>query len=75
MDFDIPERLKDLQQRTREFLSNEIIPLERDPRCTAHGPDETLRRELVAKGRKAGCCPASSFMSSFLRYPPGPNHR
>ncbi|MEA3158134.1 MAG: acyl-CoA dehydrogenase [Betaproteobacteria bacterium] len=54
MDFDIPERLKDLQQRTREFVKNEIIPLERDPRCTAHGPDETLRQELVAKGRKVG---------------------
>jgi acyl-CoA dehydrogenase len=54
MDFDIPERLKDLQQRTRQFVKNEIIPLERDPRCTAHGPDETLRQELVAKGRKVG---------------------
>jgi alkylation response protein AidB-like acyl-CoA dehydrogenase len=54
MDFDIPETLKHLQQRTREFVRKEIIPLERDPRCTPHGPDETLRRELVAMGRKAG---------------------
>ncbi len=54
MDFDIPQPLCDLQQRTREFIREEVIPLERDPRCTAHGPDEALRRALVAKGRKAG---------------------
>ena len=54
MDFDIPEDLKDLQRRTRAFIAEEVIPLERDPRCTAHGPDETLRRELVARGRKTG---------------------
>ena len=54
MDFDISQPLKDLQRRTRDFVAAEIIPLERDPRCTAHGPDETLRRELIAKGRRAG---------------------
>ena len=54
MDFDIPERLKELQQRTRAFIREEIIPLEGDPRCTTHGPNEALRRELVAKGRKTG---------------------
>jgi alkylation response protein AidB-like acyl-CoA dehydrogenase len=54
MDFEIPERLKELQQRTRAFIREEIIPLERDARCTAHGPDETLRRELLARGRKTG---------------------
>src|SRR5437764_5058083 len=54
MDFEIPERLKELHQRTRTFIREEIIPLEGDPRCTAHGPDETLRRELVARGRKTG---------------------
>lgn len=54
MDFDIPETLKDLQRRTRAFIAEEIIPLERDPRCTSHGPDEALRAELVARGRRAG---------------------
>ena len=54
MDFDIPEQLKDLQRRTRAFIAEEVIPLERDPRCTAHGPSEALRRELIAKGRKTG---------------------
>lgn len=53
MDFDIPEHLKDLRRRTRAFIAAEVIPLEHDPRCTTHGPDETLRRELVDKGRKA----------------------
>jgi acyl-CoA dehydrogenase len=54
MDFAIPEHLRDIQRRTREFIAEEVIPLERDPRCTAHGPDETLRRELVEKGRRTG---------------------
>jgi len=54
MDFAIPDDLAVLQQRTRSFIREEIIPLERDPRCSAHGPDEALRRELVARGKKAG---------------------
>jgi acyl-CoA dehydrogenase len=54
MNFDIPPALVDLQQRTRRFIADEIIPMERDPRQTPHGPDESLRRELIAKGRRAG---------------------
>jgi acyl-CoA dehydrogenase len=54
MDFELSDDLKSLQQRTREFVREEIIPFERDPRCTSHGPDESLRRELLARGRKTG---------------------
>src|SRR5256714_13370994 len=31
-----------------------MLPYERDPRQTPHGPTEELRRELVALGREAG---------------------
>jgi acyl-CoA dehydrogenase len=27
----------------RAFIADEIIPMERDPRCTPHGPTEELR--------------------------------
>ena len=54
MDFAIPPGLRDLQERIREFIAREIIPLESDPRRTEHGPTDAFRRELMAKARKAG---------------------
>ncbi len=54
MDFDIPPDLADLQLRIRRFIADEVIPLESDPRRTAHGPSEELRRDLVARARRAG---------------------
>ena len=54
MDFSLSPELIDLQARVRAFIAEEIMPFERDPRCTPHGPNEALRAELVAKGRKAG---------------------
>lgn len=44
----------ELQSRTRAFIAEKIIPLERDPRCTPHGPTEDFRHELVALGKAAG---------------------
>ncbi len=54
MDFDIPPDLAELQLRIRKFIADEVIPLESDPRRTAHGPSEELRRDLVARARRAG---------------------
>lgn len=54
MNFDIPAELKALQEKTRRFIAEEIIPFEKDPRVTAHGPIEELRNELVAKAKAAG---------------------
>ena len=54
MDFALSPELQELQQRTRDFIRDRIIPLEDDPRQTAHGPTEDFRRELVALGREAG---------------------
>ena len=54
MDFSLSSELQELQQRTRSFIRDKIMPLEGDPRQTAHGPTEAFRRELVALGREAG---------------------
>jgi acyl-CoA dehydrogenase len=54
MDFTIPDELADLQQRTRRFIAEEVIPMEGDPRQTPHGPSEALRAELVGRARAAG---------------------
>ena len=54
MDFSLSPELIELQQRARSFVRDKIIPLEHDPRQTAHGPTEEFRRELVALGREAG---------------------
>jgi len=54
MDFSLTPELQELQQRTRSFIREKIVPMESDPRQTAHGPTEAFRRELVALGREAG---------------------
>ncbi len=54
MDFSLSTELQELQQRTRSFIRDKIMPLESDPRQTAHGPTEAFRQELVALGREAG---------------------
>jgi acyl-CoA dehydrogenase len=46
--------MAELKERTERFVREEILPHENDPRQTAHGPAEELRRELVALGRRAG---------------------
>ena len=37
-----------MQERTRDFIRMRIVPLERDPRQTRHGPTDEFRRELNA---------------------------
>jgi acyl-CoA dehydrogenase len=54
VDFDVTPELTELQARIRSFIADEIIPLERDRRCTPHGPTDGLRRDLLAKARTAG---------------------
>ncbi|HET7032234.1 MAG TPA: acyl-CoA dehydrogenase family protein [Casimicrobiaceae bacterium] len=53
MDFALTPELADLRDRTRVFIADEVIPLEGDPRESAHGPSEELRAELIARGRAA----------------------
>jgi acyl-CoA dehydrogenase len=54
MDFALTPKLLDLQARTRQFVAEQIIPMESDARQTPHGPSESLRRDLVEKARAAG---------------------
>src|SRR6266403_3342884 len=54
MDFSLPDDLVYLKERTERFVREQILPYENDPRQTAHGPAEELRRELIGLGRRAG---------------------
>ena len=54
MDFSLTPELLELQQRTRAFIRDKIIPLEGDSRQTHHGPTEEFRRELVALAAAEG---------------------
>lgn len=54
MDFSLTSAQQALQQKVRDFIAEQIIPLETDPRVTPHGPSDALREELVEKARVAG---------------------
>lgn len=54
MEFDIPDDLRELQERTRRFIADQVLPLEREVPRDAHGPSAELRRELVSRARAAG---------------------
>ncbi|MCW8279093.1 acyl-CoA dehydrogenase [Pseudomonas sp. PCH199] len=54
MDFSLaPEQLA-LRDKTQAFIRDVVMPYERDPRRTPHGPDLSLRQELVEHARAAG---------------------
>ena len=46
--------LLSLQQKVRDFIQQEVIPLEKDPRQDSHGPSEELRQELLSRAQKWG---------------------
>lgn len=54
MDFSLSPRMHDLRDRTRAFIADKIIPLEKDARRTSHGPTDELRFEMNALARAAG---------------------
>ena len=54
IDFSLPAEIAALKEKVEAFVREEVIPLENDPRQDAHGPSDELRRELVARGRRAG---------------------
>lgn len=47
-------RSQDIARRVEAFVRNTVVPYEKDPRCTEHGPSEALVAELRAKAREAG---------------------
>lgn len=54
MDFALSSRMQDLRDRTRAFIAEKIIPLEKDVRRTSHGPTDELRLEMNALASAAG---------------------
>ena len=54
IDFEIPPATAALRDEIQAFVAEKIVPFERDPRITRHGPDEELRTELVGLARDAG---------------------
>ncbi len=54
IDFEFPADIADLAARVRAFVSERIVPYERDPRLTEHGPSDELRNELVGLARAEG---------------------
>ncbi len=54
MDFSFTPETEALRERTRQFIAEQVIPLENDPRQDSHGPHPELRQELVERARKAG---------------------
>jgi alkylation response protein AidB-like acyl-CoA dehydrogenase len=52
--FDILPEIRDLGEKVDAFVRNEIIAFESDPRWTAHGPTDEMRRELNALAKRAG---------------------
>jgi acyl-CoA dehydrogenase len=53
IDFSLPDELQELQDRTRAFIRDKIIPMEGDLRQSAHGPSDELRLEVAALGQEA----------------------
>ncbi|HSU05072.1 MAG TPA: acyl-CoA dehydrogenase family protein [Acetobacteraceae bacterium] len=54
MDFSIPPAIRELQERTRGFIRDRIVPLESDTRQTPHGPTDAFRRDLNRLADSAG---------------------
>src|ERR1700678_110605 len=54
VDFSLPDDLVILAGQVEKFIAAEIVPLERDPRQGPHGPEESLRLEMVQKAHEAG---------------------
>ncbi len=52
--FAVPRPLQDLADRVGAFVREQVIPFERDPRWSAHGPSDDLRHELNGLARQAG---------------------
>jgi acyl-CoA dehydrogenase len=54
VDFTLPDSLAQLRDKTCNFIQEVVIPYEKDPRRSAHGPSDELRSELITQARDAG---------------------
>lgn len=48
----LSSELLSLQQKVRDFIAQEVIPFEKDPRQDSHGPSEELRQVLLNRARE-----------------------
>jgi acyl-CoA dehydrogenase len=54
LNFAPPAAVSELAQRVQDFVRDKIVPYEKDPRWTAHGPTDELRIEMNDLARQAG---------------------
>jgi len=54
MDFSLSPEIEALRERVKQFIHEQVIPFENDPRQDSHGPHRELRDELIGKARSAG---------------------
>src|SRR5258707_14774263 len=54
INFAPPKDLIELADKVKAFVTDKVIPYEKDPRWTAHGPTDELRIELNALAKAAG---------------------
>ena len=52
--FSLSDELTEIKDRISIFVRDKIIPYEKDPRNTNHGPSDELRLELNELARQAG---------------------
>ena len=53
LNFEPPAEVTDLARRVSDFVKDKIVPYEKDPRWTPHGPTDELRIELNGLAREA----------------------
>ena len=54
INFAPPAEFVELAEKTKAFVIDKVIPYEKDPRWTSHGPTDELRIELNELARQAG---------------------
>ena len=52
--YEMSERSLAIADRVEAFIRNKIVPYEKDPRATSHGPTDELVQEMRALAREAG---------------------
>ncbi len=54
LNFALPARVNELADKVKAFVRDQVVPYEKDPRWTSHGPTDELRRELNQLARRFG---------------------
>jgi acyl-CoA dehydrogenase len=69
MNFSLTPELINLQEQTRQFIAQKVIPFEGDIRETSHGPTKELRQELIELAKKAELLTPHASKPLFLKKP------